>query len=106
MMTQAKRNRSELEQARQFYRKSDDKSKPSGQGETKQEKMKRLKSRLSCARCGALGHLKDDMECPQHPSKGLVYVCRETGTCTDLVLIDTACAKTVAGTNWLEDLQR
>eukprot|EP00971_Amphidinium_carterae_P172949 3428437-Amphidinium_carterae.1 len=105
MMTQAKRNRSELEQARQFYRKQEDKSKQ-GQGESKQDRMKRLKARLPCARCGALGHWKDDPECPQYPGKGAVFVCRETGKCTDLVLIDTACAKTVAGAQWLADVQR
>ena len=60
-LTQAKKQRSEIEKARGFFKKaaySDPKDKA--------ERLKKLKARLPCAKCGALGHWKDDPECPMN----------------------------------------
>ena len=60
MLTQAKKFRSDIEKAREFYRKPG--------GAQPSERVKLLKMRLPCARCGKTGHWKDDPEGPRHPS--------------------------------------
>ena len=50
MMTIAKKRRAEVDQARQLFRKPH---------------LDKLKQKLLCVRCGQLGHLKDDNDCPK-----------------------------------------
>ena len=58
MITQAKKHRSDIEKAREFYRD------PRQHGDGK-DRLKALKARLPCAKCGKTGHWKDDPECPR-----------------------------------------
>ena len=126
-MTQAKKQRSEVEKARGFFKKT------SG-GEDKADRIKKLKARLPCAACGQLGHWKDDPECPHNKGKNISpkkkkKKKRKTGvrrssvnmpvlggqgdwqlpltvageTVRGYALVDTACAKTVAGHSWTQD---
>ena len=74
LITEAKKRRAAVEQARQFYkgdhsaRKREDRKKSS-------DRINDLKKKLPCARCGQTGHWKDDPECKmnkklaQHHSK-------------------------------------
>ena len=56
-VTRAKKSRAELEKARGFFKKD-------GPNEGKDDKMKSLKSRLPCSKCGKLGHWHKDPDCP------------------------------------------
>jgi len=97
-MTQAKKHRNDIEKAREFYRD------PRKHGEHS-ERVKSLKMKLPCARCGKLGHWKDDPECKQRPSAAHMVSCifvAETGVGMWLILVDTACAESVAGEAWLQ----
>ena len=57
MMTLAKHRRAEVNRARQFFRKHQS-------SEDSKARLDKLKQKLSCARCGQLGHWKDDNDCP------------------------------------------
>ena len=98
-MTQAKKFRGEMEKARGFYLRPE-KRDDAGQ----RERMMKLKQRPPCARCGKLGHWKDDPECPRHPQRSnathvtVHHVHLNTGRHSDeIMVVDTACARTVAG---------
>ena len=107
MMTQAKKHRADIDKAREFYKK------PRGNKPEKStsDRIARLKQRLPCAACGRLGHWKDDPEYPRNKgAHGANMVCSiyvmETGTQVTLMLLDTACAKTVAGRVWYDEMQK
>ena len=83
---------------------------------TREEKIKLMKSRSFCSSCGKKGHWHRDPECPNHGHGGgkgpkEVEVChhvpaevfslRHDGA-TLLGITDTACAKAVTGTLWLQ----
>ena len=57
MMTIAKQRRAEVDRARQFF------GKPQS-SEDRKAQFDKLKQKLPCARCGQLGHWKDDNDCP------------------------------------------
>ena len=57
LMTIAKQRRAEVDRARQFFRKPQS-------PEDGKARLDTLKQKLPCARCGQLGHWKDDSECP------------------------------------------
>ena len=57
MMTVAKQRRTEVDRARQFFRKPQS-------SEERKARLDKLKQKLPCARCGQLGHWKDDNGCP------------------------------------------
>ena len=105
-ITQAKKSRSEMEKARDFYKKPSRGSNP--------DRIKELKSRLPCVKCGKLGHWKDDPECPKFvanasgvnmvlsgPVEAAAFAV-ELGVRVNLALLDTACAKSVAGEPWAQ----
>ena len=109
-MTQAKKQRADVEKARGFYRKGSGKGGGKGKDATERtEYLKKLKARLPCAVCGALGHWKDDPECPKRKSKDrssyMVQVSNELVATDTCVLVDTACAKTVAGRPWADKIR-
>ena len=58
MMTLAKQRRAEVDRARQFSRKHQS-------SEDSKARLDKLKQKLLCARCGQLGHWKDDNDCPK-----------------------------------------
>ena len=109
-MTIAKQRRTEVDKARQFFRKPQS---------SEERKIDKLKQRLPSARCGQLGHWKDDNECPakvkvvnwegieeqatekhrQFPIITFLSHTRERWVTTSGV-IDTARARTLAGTRW------
>ena len=61
-ITQAKKHRSEMEKARDFYKK------PSSHNKEEQaKKIANLKNRIPCMRRGQTGHWKDAKACPKHP---------------------------------------
>ena len=81
---------------------------------TRDEKVKLMKSRSFCSSCGKKGHWHRDPECPNSgSSKGVkevemlhhvpaeVFSLRHEGASL-LGITDTACAKAVAGTMWLQ----
>ena len=57
MMTVARQRRAEVNRARQFFRESQS-------FEGRKAQLDKLKQKLPCARCGQLGHWKDDNDCP------------------------------------------
>ena len=57
MMTIAKQRRTEVDRARQFFRKHQS-------SEDSKARLDKLKQKLPCARRGQLGHWKDDNDCP------------------------------------------
>ena len=57
MMTIAKERSAEVDRARRFIRKPQS-------SKDRQARLDKLKQKLPCARCGQLGHLKDDNDCP------------------------------------------
>ena len=114
-MTQAKKYRADMEQAREFFRKPPAKGKgKGGKSEDSKQRLIKLKQRLPCARCGRTGHWKDDPECPlnakgtQGPSGGSSFMVTSdvwqssSPRLVQQILVDTACAKTVAGEPWAE----
>ena len=102
-VTQAKKKRAEVEQARDYYRKDQDTS----GGKNTSDCIAKLKQKLPCAKCGALGHWAK--ECPQRGDGKKVNMLGWIGfQALELrmaarkqnpmkVLIDTACAKSVMG---------
>ncbi len=106
-ITQAKKHRADMEKAWEFYRK------PKTAGEDTKKRMISLKQRLPCARCGRTGHWKDDPEYPLKQSGGkakevhVVNVPSSTGgDDVDLLFVDTACAKSVAGARWANAIEQ
>ena len=112
MMTIGKQRRAEVDQARQFFRKPQS-------SENRKAKLDKLKQKLPCARCGQLGHWKDDNDCPAkvkvvnweeteeqvteepHPFLVTTFLSHGRERCgTTSGVIDTACARTLAGTRW------
>ena len=57
IMTIAKQRRAEVDRARQFFRKTQS-------SEDRKARLDKLKQKFQCAKCGQLGHWKDDNECP------------------------------------------
>jgi hypothetical protein len=112
LLTQAKKKRSEAEQARGYFRKPG--------GKEQEERLRQLKAKLPCTRCKShgkvvYGHWKDDDACP-YKSKGdktnfMVHVC--FGTQMRLreesmrrAVPDTACARSCVGEQWLADFEK
>ena len=56
MMTIAKQRRAEVDRAGQFFQKPQS-------SEDRKARLDKLKQKLPCARCGQLGHWKDDYDC-------------------------------------------
>ena len=84
---------------------------------TRDEKVKLMKSRSFCSSCGKKGHWHRDPECPNNTGSGGTRGIKEVEVChhvaaevfslrhegTSLLgITDTACAKAVAGTMWLQ----
>ena len=84
---------------------------------TRDEKVKLMKSRSFCSSCGKKGHWHRDPECPSNTGNGGTRGIKEVEVChhvaaevfslrhegTSLLgITDTACAKAVAGTMWLQ----
>ena len=102
--TEAKRRRGDVTKARGYLRKAQDPA-------ARADRIRRLKLKLPCMKCGQLGHWA--RECPKKD----VLMC---GTCDEsdgeattvpevyiagtkvrhLMLVDTACARSVAGDDW------
>ena len=104
-MTIAKQCRAEVDRARQFFREP-------LSSENRKANLDKLKQKLPCARSGQLGYWKDDNHClakvteESHPL--LVTTCSSHGReqCgTTSGVIDTACARTLAGTRWFENFE-
>ena len=57
MMTVARQRRAEVNRARRFFREPQS-------FEGRKAQLDKLKQKLQCARCGHLGHWKDDNDCP------------------------------------------
>ena len=57
MMTVARQRRAEVNRARQFFREPQLK-------EGRKAQLDKLKQKFPCARCGQLGHWKDNDDCP------------------------------------------
>ncbi|CAE7527742.1 unnamed protein product [Symbiodinium necroappetens] len=90
-----------------------------GGGQGRDERLKKLKSKSYCASCGRKGHWHKDPECPNHKGPGGadeknvrgVEVCHHVPAEVMTLkhegealvgITDTACAKSVAGTSWLQ----
>ncbi|CAE7504439.1 RE2 [Symbiodinium natans] len=95
----AKEKYKEQTKARGYQGDRGEKSKQKGGDMSHEEKVKLMKSRSFCSSCGKKGHWHRDPECPNH-GRG-VFALKYEGT--GLVgITDTACAKSVAGTSWLQ----
>ncbi|CAE6964969.1 unnamed protein product [Symbiodinium sp. CCMP2456] len=79
-------------------------------GTSREEKIKLMKARSYCMSCGKKGHWHKDAECPNRGAKEVemchhvpseVYALRHNGPIL-VGITDTACAKSVAGTTWLQ----
>ena len=93
--------------------KAGDKSRPKTTDAGREEKIKLMKSKSFCNSCGKKGHWHKDPECPNnkqsirdievcHHVPAEVFSLRHDGQ--SLVgITDTACAKSVAGTAWLQN---
>ena len=57
MMTIAKQRRTEVDRARQYFRKPQS-------SEERKARLDKLEQKLPCVRCGQQGHWKDDSDCP------------------------------------------
>ena len=106
-----------MDKARQFFRKPQS-------SEERKAIIEKLKQRIPCARCGQLGHWKDNNECTakvkvvnlggnrgasdrgthQFPIITFLSHGQERRATTSGV-IDTACARTLAGTRWFEKFE-
>ncbi|CAE7304830.1 GIP, partial [Symbiodinium sp. KB8] len=94
---------------------------PSG-AKIRDEKLKQIKARSFCSGCGRRGHWHKDDECPNNaghrdggagkaanaPKEICVTMPAEVMTMKHIAgnllgITDTACARTVAGTQWLQD---
>ncbi|CAE7241098.1 RE2 [Symbiodinium sp. CCMP2592] len=113
----AKEKYKEQNKARGYYgdRGAGDKGKAKGNDASRDEKIRLMKSKSYCNSCGKKGHWHKDPECPNNgPGQSVrdvevchhvpleVYAVRHDGR--GLVgITDTACAKSVAGTAWLQN---
>ena len=77
---------------------------------SREEKVKIMKAKSFCSSCGQKGHWHKDAECPNQAAQNVsvchhvpaeVYSLRHEGK-TLVGITDTACAKAVAGTMWLQ----
>ena len=77
---------------------------------SREEKVKIMKAKSFCSSCGKKGHWHKDPECPNNLAKNVsvchhvpaeVYTLRHEGGAL-VAITDTACAKSVAGTMWLQ----
>ena len=116
-MTIAKQRRAEVDRARQFFRKPQS-------SQNRKDRLDKLKQKLPCAKCGQLGHWKDEKECPakvkvvrweetegqatEEPHQFPINTFLSHGTerrATRSGVIDTACALALAGTRWVEKFE-
>ena len=110
----AKERYKEQAKARGYHgERSGDKQKPKVNDAARDEKIKLMKSKSFCNSCGKKGHWHKDPECPNngnnvrdvevcHHVPLEVFSLRHDGH--SLVgITDTVCAKTVAGTAWLQN---
>ncbi|CAE7907645.1 unnamed protein product [Symbiodinium microadriaticum] len=74
-------------------------------GATREERLKKLKSKSFCVSCGRKGHWHKDVECPNYKGAGgddkairAVEVCYHVPA----EVMSLTCAKSVAGTAWLQ----
>ena len=74
-------------------------------GATREERLKKLKSKSFCVSCGRKGHWHKDVECPNYKGAGgddkairAVEVCHHVPA----EVMSLTCAKSVAGTAWLQ----
>eukprot|EP00971_Amphidinium_carterae_P327486 6458882-Amphidinium_carterae.1 len=110
-LTQAKKQRAQLEAARSFFKKPSGGPSNGGSNETKSARIAALKARLPCAKCGALGHWYRECTAGQGERGEAVWSCaaatchRNIADCVTIIL-DTACAKTVAGRDWQASVNR
>ncbi|CAE7731164.1 unnamed protein product, partial [Symbiodinium sp. KB8] len=82
-----------------------------GPGTSREDKVRLMKARSYCMSCGKKGHWHKDPECPNkagakevemcHHVPAEVYALKHEGNML-LGITDTACAKSVAGTVWLQ----
>ena len=84
-------------------------------GDDREDRIKQMKAKSFCSGCGRKGHWHRDAECPKNANKDAavkevevchhvpmeVYSLRHEGAWL-LGITDTACAKSVAGTSWLQ----
>ncbi|CAE7772812.1 unnamed protein product, partial [Symbiodinium sp. CCMP2456] len=87
-----------------------DKGPGNGASTSRDDKIKLMKARSYCMSCGKKGHWHKDPECPNRGAKEVemchhvpseVYALRHDGPIL-VGITDTACAKSVAGTTWLQ----
>ena len=84
---------------------------------TKDQKVKLMKSRSFCSSCGRKGHWHRDPECPNNGQSSSTKAVKEIEVCHHVAaevfslrhegpallgITDTACARSVAGTMWLQ----
>ena len=107
--TIAKQRRAEVDRARQFF------WKPKS-SEDRKAQLDQLEPKFPRARCGQLGHWKDDNDClakvevvnweeteEPHPFPVTTFLSHGREPCaTTSSVVDTACARTVAGARWFE----
>ncbi|CAE7324091.1 hypothetical protein AK812_SmicGene40206 [Symbiodinium microadriaticum] len=78
---------------------------------TRDEKLRQIKARSFCSGCGRKGHWHKDEECPNNAGNRDNAVGKGANSPREvcvtmpavLGITDTACARTVAGTQWLQD---
>ena len=92
----------------------------SDDSDDRDEKIRLMKSRSFCASCGKKGHWHKDKECPNNKTGGTNEGPKDVKMCTIipaqvlalrhvgggghlLAITDTACARTVAGMQWVQD---
>ena len=109
--------RAEVDQARHFFRRPQS-------SEDRKARLDKLKQRLPCVRCGQLGHWTNDNEClakvkvvnweeteeqmteEPHPFPVTAFLTHRRERCSATSGgIDTACARTLAGTRWFENFE-
>ena len=116
LMTIANQRRAEVDLARQFFRKPKS-------SEDRNARLDKLKQKFPCAKCGQPGHWKDDNKCPAkvkvvhwdeteepateepHQFPPITFLSYGRERCATTRGIDTACARTLAGTRWFEKFE-
>ena len=117
----AKQKYKEQAKARGFHGTADERDgskQGKGRDSDKEERIRVMKAKSFCSGCGRKGHWHRDAECPKNRNGlGTKEGIRDVGVChhvpsevfalrhhgsTLLGITDTACAKSVAGTSWLQ----